>query len=243
MVDGKKIKNIIIYTAMGLLTILLLVSVYVGNQDSEEDQAGEEENESTEEVRQYSSADDQNNQGDADNESEETGPSPEELEQMGEGEIWEEHDEDYEIEEQEVDESELPPSYEEEYGEEAVKESKKVVTEFIEIIHNVDGDDPMKHIEDSKDFMTESLYNRLQEDFEQGQMAWTYGVKQEFESADIYEPATARVKDGIVWAVNVEGTIQIHDNEESERTDVYLIHLKEVDGEYKVDDYLINVPT
>jgi len=101
----------------------------------------------------------------------------------------------------------------------------------------------MKHIEESKKYMTDELYERLQEDYKQGQMAWTYGVKQNFKSAEIYEPATTRVKDGIVWAVSVQGTIQYHDEKENDKTDIYLIHLKKIEGEYKVDDYIVNVPT
>lgn len=238
MKDKKKIMNIVIYTSMAILTFLFIISIIVGNRD----QAGEEENEdkNTNEIYEYNSAE---IRGSENNQTSNTSPSPEELEEMAEGEVWENHEDVGEIEPQEVDESKLPPSYEELYGVEDVEKSKEVVKGFIEIIFNVDGEEPMKHIEDSKDYMTDRLLESLQDDYEKGQMAWTYGIKQEFQSADIYEPATMRAKEGIVWAVNVKGSIRYHEDEEREKADIYLIHLKQIDGIFKVDDYVINVPT
>ena len=237
--DRKQIMNVIIYASMGILIFLFIISIIVGNRG---DQAEEEnQGEITNETYEYSPAEDRNPDS---SQISNNRLMPEDL-NLAEDEVWESHDDVGELEPQEVDESKLPPSYEEQYGEEDVEKSKEVVEQFVELIFTVDGEEPMKHVEDSKEYMTERLYENLQEDFKHGQMAWTYGVKQEFESADIYEPATIRAPetDEIVWAVNVKGTVQYHEGEIREKTDIYLIHLIKIDDEFKVDDYVINVPT
>jgi len=234
---------------MGLLTILFLVSIIIGSKDTsgkeQTEQKEENEDMNMDEVHQYRSPNGGFNEI-KEKDTERYGranPPREGMKEMENGEIWEDHEGIGEIIEQEIDESKLPSSYEELYGERDVKESKKIVKAFVEIIHNVNGDEPMKYIEESKDYMTDDLYKSLLEDYKQGQMAWTYGLKRNYKSLEIYEPATTRVNDGIVWAANVQGTIQYDDNKKREKTDIYLIHLKKIDGEYKVDDYFVNVPT
>lgn len=245
--DKKKIINNVIYTAIGLMVILFLLSIYVGNKANNEKQNKEKSQESqkNEEVHIYDGKN-QTQQGEKEKEKNDTDkdePPPELEDEIGEGEIWEEHEDLERIEPEKVDESLLPKPYEEIYSDKELKESKKTAKEFIKIFYNVDGDDPMKYIKKSKKYMTDDLYKRLEQHHENGGMTWTYGIQRDYNDSEIYEPSSARVKDGIVWAIKVNGTQKIHDKDKDTKTDIYLIHLKKINGKYKVKDYFENVPT
>ncbi|WP_040980419.1 MULTISPECIES: hypothetical protein [Oceanobacillus] len=250
--DRNKAKTIAIYTAMVLLVLLIIISIIVGwvsnNSDEENEQERADSTENGDLVDDMYRYDEENPNKGIDDVMEEPSPAEEELEQLEEGEIWEELEDPKDgenISEEDMFNEEGPPSYEDIYTEDEIYASQNTTEEFIEIIYNIDGDEPMKFYDEAKDFMTLELYERLEQEYNEGKMTWIYGLNREFESLEIYQPSSMdpSQEKGITWAARIQGVQSIHDGEKEKVTDVYIIRLKEVDGDYIIDDLAINFPT
>src|SRR5690625_627842 len=147
------------------------------------------------------------------------------------------------IPEQEVDESQLPKSYEEKIGKELTKKTSKIVYDFIKIYHNYNGDDASKYIEESKKYMTDDLYYSLIEDVERPTHMEYY---REFVSAEISgsnDFKAEHVDEAIPYIAHVKGKVtDVLEEETKDTTDIYIIILVKDGDEYKVGEVQKNVP-
>lgn len=147
------------------------------------------------------------------------------------------------VPEQEVDESMLQKSYEEIMGKELAKKTSKLAHDFIKIYYNYNGKEPSKYIEKSKKYMTTILYNELMGDLER---PTHFEFTRDFVSADIHESSDFRAEDidtYVPYIVYVTGKVTDVLGEETKNvTDVFLLILTKVDGDYKVDKIHKNIP-
>ncbi|WP_193065426.1 hypothetical protein [Oceanobacillus oncorhynchi] len=247
-----EVKTIVIYVAMVLLVLLIIIGVIVGfinqnKEESEQQSSNEREFSQLDDVYNYDE-EAENSLGDSAEGSNEPAPSDEELKLLQEDEIWEdleEPNEEAELKEDVMFTEDGPKSYEEVLSEEEIKASQKVTEEFIEIVYNIDGEDPMKYYKQAENMMTDDLFERFEQEYKEGKMTWMYGLTREFESLEIYQPSSMdpEKEEGITWAARVQGTLHFHDRDEGKVTDVYIILLKEEEGKYFVDNLVINFPT
>src|SRR5690625_884585 len=147
------------------------------------------------------------------------------------------------IPEQEVDESELPKSYEEKIGKELTKKTSNIVYNFIKTYHNYNGDDASKYIEESKKYMTDDLYYSLIDDVERPTHMEYY---REFVSAEISgsnDFKAEHVDEAIPYIAHVKGKVtDVLEEETKDTTDIYIIILVKDGDEYKVGEVQKTVP-
>lgn len=144
---------------------------------------------------------------------------------------------------QEVDDSKLAIPYEEILGEEVTEETKELAENFIEVFYNLDGNDPKHFIEESKEFMTERLYEELLEEPERPTHTT---FNREYISSEISESKNLTEEEAneqIPYFLTVKGeTTDVEGENKQEVTDVYtIILIKDQDDQYKVNHVYKNI--
>lgn len=137
-----------------------------------------------------------------------------------------------------IDESKLPKSNEEIHGKKDAQISKEVATQFLTTFYNLNGDDPLEYIEKSKKYMIDSLFEKLKNEPEQPTMDRFKRKYISSSTSDVTNPP----KESIVWVVTVQGEVSDYYGKKKKQTDLYIVELKKIDNEFKVVDFLVNVP-
>jgi hypothetical protein len=126
----------------------------------------------------------------------------------------------------------------EHFSEEELDKTKKLAVEFVKAFHSYSVDEPMKYLETAQSFMTNFLYEDMERTPRREPLNRSYLTVKETNVTQVVNPSSMVVR----WNVMVKGTSKSVDGEESDTEDWYLVGVREVNGEWKVEDVRVNVP-
>ena len=126
----------------------------------------------------------------------------------------------------------------EHFSEEELEKTKKLAVEFVKAYHSYSVDEPMKYLETAKPFMTQPLYEDMERTPRREPLNRSYLTVKETNVTQVVNPSSMVVR----WNVMVKGTAQSVDGKRSDTEDWYLVGVREVNGEWKVEDVRVNVP-
>jgi hypothetical protein len=86
------------------------------------------------------------------------------------------------------------------------EKSKQIAQNFAEVFYAYDEVDPMRHIENSREFMTDPMYSRERRNQEQSRSTLER-VKAEVIETSLLESAHYRGKGSVAWVVMIQGEI------------------------------------
>jgi hypothetical protein len=124
------------------------------------------------------------------------------------------------------------------FSEEDLEKSKKIAAEFVTAFHNYDADKPTEYLENAKPYMTNILYEKMNQNGRREVLERSYLTAKETQVTPVVNKSSLVVR----WNVIVKGEAKSIDGSLSETEDWYLIGLRSVDGEWKVEDVRVNVP-
>lgn len=116
--------------------------------------------------------------------------------------------------------------------------SKQVAEDFVRAYHSFNAEKPQENIENSKPYMTEKLYETQKKLISRGTLSRSLLTVNEI----TVTPVSNASKEHVEWNVIVTGEAKSTDNEVSETEDWYLVKLRKLDQEWKVEDVKVNVP-
>ncbi|WP_221568668.1 hypothetical protein [Alkalihalobacillus sp. TS-13] len=125
----------------------------------------------------------------------------------------------------------------EKFTKEQLTDSKAVAIQFARNYHSYDSDEPMSYLENSKEYMTKSLYENLKKSPRRETLDRAYLTAKD---TDVI-PVAHKDRKVIRWNVIVSGEAKSVDETTSETEDWYLVSLQVVDGRWKVEDVKVNV--
>lgn len=130
---------------------------------------------------------------------------------------------------------------EEIYGERAVKEARTVAENFLKAYFSYNGDNPMKSVERAEPYVTESLYDKIDEsNFQSGSSDYYREFKKLKEVKSGKKPSP---NDPIPLIYYVDGVKTSADKQNEKYTnDLFVLSVKKENGSYKVDSFKINLP-
>lgn len=124
------------------------------------------------------------------------------------------------------------------YSKKELTESKKVAVSFAKSYHAYNAKKPTKYLEDSKRYMTESLYAQLQENMRREPLERSYLSVKRVDTTQVSNNAETV----IYWNVMVFGEAKSTDGKKTDTEDWYLIALKQADnGQWLVNEVNVNV--
>src|SRR4051812_6018623 len=126
----------------------------------------------------------------------------------------------------------------EKFSEEELEKSKKIAAEFATAFHNYNADKPMEYLENAKPYMTNTLYEKMNQNGRREVLERSYLTAKETKVTPVVNKSSMVVR----WNVIVRGEAKSVDGSLSETEDWYLVGLRSVDGEWKVEDVRVNVP-
>ena len=126
----------------------------------------------------------------------------------------------------------------EKFSEEDLEKSKKIAIEFVTAYHSYNADKPMEYLENAKPYMTDALYKKMSQNGRREVLERSYLTVKETQITPVVNKSSMVVR----WNVIVRGEGKSVDGSISETEDWYLVGLRSVDGEWKVEDVRVNVP-
>lgn len=119
---------------------------------------------------------------------------------------------------------------------EEIEQATKTAKDFIQAFYAFNGDKPMEHIENAKEYMTERLYNQLSGGIPPRPSDETYS--KEVIELEIYEPYNPNDDENITLVARISGDVMdFKGNKSKEEVTEYEIKLVLKDDNYKVDKY------
>ena len=126
----------------------------------------------------------------------------------------------------------------EKFSEEDLEKSKKIAVEFATSYHNYNAERPMEYLENAKPFMTDALYEKMNQIVRREVLERSYLTVNETRVLPVVNKSNTVVR----WNVIVKGEAKSIDDSILETEDWYLVGLRNVNGEWKVEDVRVNVP-
>ncbi|UQD53144.1 hypothetical protein C0971_14780 [Bacillus methanolicus] len=126
----------------------------------------------------------------------------------------------------------------EHFSEETLNETKEIAVQFAKAFHTYSADEPMKYLENAKPYMTDALYEKMKRNGRREVLERSYLTVTDIQVTPVVNKSSVVVR----WNVMVTGEAKSVDGTTSETEDWYLVGLREVDGEWKVEDVRVNVP-
>ena len=126
----------------------------------------------------------------------------------------------------------------EKFSEEDLEKSKKMAVEFATAYHNYNADRPMEYLENAKPYMTDALYEKMNQNVRREVLERSYLTAKETQVLPVVNKSNLVVR----WNVIVKGEAKSIDESILETEDWYLVGLRNVNGEWKVEDVRVNVP-
>jgi hypothetical protein len=96
----------------------------------------------------------------------------------------------------------------------------------------------MEYLENAKPYMTNTLYEKVNQNGRREVLERSYLTAKETQVTPVVNKSSLVVR----WNVIVRGEAKSIDGSLSETEDWYLVGLRSVDGEWKVEDVRVNVP-
>jgi hypothetical protein len=125
----------------------------------------------------------------------------------------------------------------EKFTKEELEETKKIAVQFVTDFHTYNADKPMDYLENAKPYMTEDLYEKMKRNGRREVLERSYLTVKETDVTPVVNKSSMVVR----WNVIVRGEAKSVDGKTSATEDWYLVGLREVDGEWKVEDVRVNV--
>lgn len=126
----------------------------------------------------------------------------------------------------------------EQFSKEQLDESKEVAISFTKEFHAYNADKPMKYLENAKPYMTSSLYEKMERTGRRETLERSYLTVKDIQVTPVVNKSSMVVR----WNVMVMGEAKATDGTTQKTEDWYLIGVRKVDGEWKVEDVRVNVP-
>ncbi len=166
--------------------------------------------------------------------------SPSDLNQSVE-ESQEEH-EHYEYFNPEVDKKSVPEekssTLSDYFSKKDIERSRNVAEGFIKAYYPFDGNNPLENIENAKEYMLGSLYERFKEFIAKPTQTI---FRKELKNIEVYEPYDPP-KDYIKWNVKVTGEVfDTEGNITKEETYTYSLQIIKDNDSFKVQDFSLNL--
>ncbi|OHR69501.1 hypothetical protein [Bacillus sp. UMB0893] len=126
----------------------------------------------------------------------------------------------------------------EKFSEEELEATKKIAVQFVTSFHSYNADKPMDYLENAKPYMTDSLYEKMSRNGRREVLERSYLTVKETDVTPVVNKSSMVVR----WNVIVRGEAKSVDGKASQTEDWYLVGMRDVDGEWKVEDVRVNVP-
>ncbi|NKR09508.1 hypothetical protein, partial [Escherichia coli] len=126
----------------------------------------------------------------------------------------------------------------EHFSEENLEETKEIAVDFVKAYHSYDSDNPSDYLENAQPYMTEALYQEFSAQPRRETLERSYLTVKETQVTNVVNSSSRVIR----WNIIVLGEAESVDGEISETEDWYLVGLRQVDGEWKVEDVRVNVP-
>ena len=126
----------------------------------------------------------------------------------------------------------------ERFSEDQLTETEELAVEFVKVFHTYNADEPMQYLENAEPYMTDALYEKMTRTARREPLDRSYLTVKETQVTQVVNPSNIVVR----WNVMVMGEAKSVDGKISETEDWYLVGLREVNGEWKVEDVRVNVP-
>lgn len=214
---------------MAIAIALFIYAIFVGNHAKQQEAEGKSEadqpdqNKQLQAVRQYNAEEGQTQ------ENKKTTNAP----------IVEQHGElDIEIPEAEtLDESE--GVYADYFSMEDIEKSRETARLFTKNFYALNGEESMAHVENAEPYMTADMYQAL---MEQAPRPTAAIYNKEVASLDVYEPYEPS-REQLIWKVQVKGNVyDKNGNKTADERKDFTIKTTKVEGTFKVENYMLNVP-
>ena len=112
----------------------------------------------------------------------------------------------------------------EKFSEEDLEKSKKIAVEFAAAYHNYNADKPMEYLENAKPYMTDALYEKMNQNVRREVLERSYLTAKETQVTPVVNKSNMVVR----WNVIVKGEAKSIDGSISETEDWYLVGLRNV---------------
>ena len=126
----------------------------------------------------------------------------------------------------------------ENFSEKELEKSKKIAVEFATAFHTYNAEKPMEYLENAKTYMTDALYEKMNRNGRREVLERSYLTVKDTQVIPVVNKSSLVVR----WNVIVKGEAKSVDGSISETEDWYLVGLRSVNGEWKVEDVRVNVP-
>ena len=123
------------------------------------------------------------------------------------------------------------------FSEEILENTKEIAVQFTTAFHTYNAAESMKYLENAKPYMTDALYEKMKRNGRREILERSYLTVKETQITPVSNKSSMVVR----WNVMVMGEAKSVDGTMSETEDWYLVGLREVDGEWKVEDVRVNV--
>ena len=127
----------------------------------------------------------------------------------------------------------------EHFSKEDLEATKELAVKFTNAFHTYSIDEPTKYLKDAKPYMTDALYKKMKQNGRREVLDRSYLTVKKTEVT----PVTNNSEIVVRWNVMVTGEAKSNDGKTSGTEDWYLIGLRKVDGDWKVEDVRVNVPS
>lgn len=109
---------------------------------------------------------------------------------------------------------------------------------FVTAFHTYNAEKPQEYLENVKLYMTDALYEKMKRNMRREPLDRSYLTVKETSVTPVVNSSSSVVR----WNVMVMGEAKATDGTISETEDWYLVGIRQVDGEWKVEDVRVNVP-
>ncbi|WP_191557418.1 hypothetical protein [Metabacillus idriensis] len=126
----------------------------------------------------------------------------------------------------------------EHFSAEELEATKKIAVQFVTKFHTYDADKPMDYLDKAKPYMTEAIYEKMKQNGRREVLERSYLTVKETDVTPVVNKSSMIVR----WNVIVRGEAKSVDGKVSPTEDWYLVGLRDVHGEWQVEDVRVNVP-
>ncbi|MEC0314103.1 hypothetical protein P4472_02195 [Bacillus subtilis] len=127
----------------------------------------------------------------------------------------------------------------ERFSKEDLEVTKDLAVKFTKAFHTYSIDEPTKYLKDAKPYMTDALYKKMKQNGRREVLDRSYLTVKKTEVTPVTNTSEIVVR----WNVMVTGEAKSNDGKTSETEDWYLVGLRKVDDDWKVEDVRVNVPS
>ncbi|MCQ6281088.1 YbjP/YqhG family protein [Bacillus sp. EB600] len=126
----------------------------------------------------------------------------------------------------------------EKFSNEELEATKKIAVQFVTAFYPYNADKPQEYLENSKPYMTDDLYQKMKRNGRREVLERSYLTVKSTQVTPVVNKSSMIVR----WNVIVTGEAKSTDGNITATEDWYLVGLRKVNGDWKVEDVRVNVP-